>query len=99
MNLLQQTINFLHHNGQLPTNVLYVAARNQYMSWDEFAIQADTEYDNGYGSANVHESVLVVGTDWWLERHEYDGSEWWEFKTQPTKPKQHNPQVSIFHTP
>lgn len=22
----------------------------------------------------------------WLERHEYDGSEWWEYKTMPTEP-------------
>lgn len=27
---------------------------------------------------------MVVGDDWWLERHEYDGSEWWEFKRLPS---------------
>jgi hypothetical protein len=31
--------------------------------------------------------IIVVGKDWWLERHEYDGSEWWEFKTMPDKNK------------
>lgn len=26
---------------------------------------------------------VVVGKDFWLERGEYDGSEWWSFKTTP----------------
>lgn len=29
-----------------------------------------------------------MGDDWWLERHEYDGSEWFELKELPDKPKQ-----------
>lgn len=29
-----------------------------------------------------------MGDDWWLERHEYDGSEWFELKECPDKPKQ-----------
>lgn len=24
--------------------------------------------------------------DWWLERAEYDGAEWWDYMTYPTKP-------------
>ena len=24
-----------------------------------------------------------LGRDFWLERHEYDGSEWWEYKSIP----------------
>jgi len=28
-----------------------------------------------------------VGDDWWLERHEYDGSEWWVFQKLPIKPQ------------
>lgn len=29
----------------------------------------------------------MAGDDWWLERAEYDGSEWWKFKTLPVEPK------------
>lgn len=32
-------------------------------------------------------SLKIVGDNWWLERHEYDGAEWFEFKTLPQKPK------------
>ena len=30
---------------------------------------------------------VAVGDNWWLERAEYDGSEWWEFKTIPKEPR------------
>lgn len=26
---------------------------------------------------------MVVGCDWWLERHEYDGAESWSYKVLP----------------
>lgn len=32
--------------------------------------------------------LIVVGKDFWLERHEYDGSEWWEFKSIPMEPEE-----------
>lgn len=35
----------------------------------------------------VDTALLVVGKDFWLERHEYDGSEWWEFKALPFEPE------------
>jgi hypothetical protein len=44
------------------------------------------EYDAGYGSQNLYGNVwLKDGT--WLERGEYDGSEWWEYKECPRIPK------------
>ncbi|WP_421354963.1 hypothetical protein [Streptococcus suis] len=42
-----------------------------------------TNYDSGYGSANVATDLVVVGKNWWLERGEYDGSEWWNYKESP----------------
>lgn len=29
---------------------------------------------------------MIVGDDWWLERHEYHGGENWVFITKPEKP-------------
>ena len=40
-------------------------------------------YDNGYGGHEIDLSLVVVGDDWWLERAEYDGLEWFAFKQQP----------------
>ena len=47
---------------------------------------ADVEYDDGFGGQTVAKDLLVVGDGWWLERNEYDGSEWWEFRRPPQKP-------------
>lgn len=50
----------------------------------------DVEYDNSFGYTKVALDLVVVGEDWWLERHEYwyenDCSGWWEFKRMPVKP-------------
>jgi len=37
-------------------------------------------------SGIIRNDLYVVGEDWWLERGEYDGSEWWEFKRLPECP-------------
>ncbi len=39
----------------------------------------DFDYDAGFGRQELFGTVIL--TDYrWLERHEYDGSEWWELK-------------------
>lgn len=30
---------------------------------------------------------MLVGEEWWIERCEYDGAEWWEFKCIPARSK------------
>ncbi|NDE60016.1 MAG: hypothetical protein EB010_11475 [Acidimicrobiia bacterium] len=50
-----------------------------------FLDQLDKEYDSGYGQQEL------LGTVWftdgtWMERGEYDGSEWWELRERPEVP-------------
>ncbi len=40
-------------------------------------------YNAGYGSLVIDPGLKIIGEDWWLERSEYDGKEWWEFKKMP----------------
>lgn len=85
--LLQETIEILNDNGKSPTDVEWVGKYDGYYTWKEFEKQAkDIRYDSGWGYPEINMSLVVVGKDFWLERHEYDGSEWWEFKTLPIKP-------------
>lgn len=42
----------------------------------------DFSYDNGYGIQFIHGTVML-DDDSWLERCEYDGSEWWEHRRKP----------------
>ena len=46
----------------------------------------DFNYDNGYGGQELYGKVWL-GDNAWLERGEYDGSEWWSYKKLPEIPK------------
>ncbi len=85
-NLLAGTLEIMNGHGKAPTDVRWVGSSDGMFvgTWADFAQRANFEYDSGFGSAQVAEQLVVVGDDWWLERGEYDGSEWWEFKTVPT---------------
>lgn len=42
------------------------------------------KYDHGFGGQNLF-GWVVFDDGTWLERGEYDGSEWWEYKQCPTR--------------
>ena len=87
MNLLKETEKILKENGKSFDDVKWIGNKDYYIDIDKFIEVADTEYDDDYGGAKVALDLIIVGKDWWLERAEYDGSEWWEFKQMPKKPK------------
>lgn len=89
-NLLDETLDTLSTHGKEYEDVYWVGNGTFHFSWDAFkAVAENTDYDAGFGSAEIAKDLLIVGNNWWLERHEYDGSEWWEFKTTPAKPPLH----------
>jgi len=87
MNLLKETIEALKKHGKTPEDVLWVGSKDgEYaISWKEFEEIADVEYDNGYGAAEIAYDLVVVGENWWLERKDYDGKEWWEYMEPPKR--------------
>ena len=61
----------------IPITEFFIAARN-------------TNYDNGFGVAAIPLDIVIVMKDGcWFEREEYDGSEWWAYKTPYKKPMIH----------
>ena len=55
--------------------------------YDNFIKKLDVEYDDGYGSQELFGTVwLKDGT--WMDRGEYDGSEWWNHQVCPDVPKE-----------
>lgn len=88
-NFLEETLLNLAANGKLPSDVLWVGDKENFCSWEEFSISANFEYDRGYGADFIDRNLKIVGDSWWMERHEYDGSEWWEFKTLPIRPREY----------
>lgn len=93
INLLSETIEMLKSNNKKESDILFVVGkignyiyddeRKVKVNWNTFKKYADVFYDNGFGGNEIKMSLKVVGTDFWLERHEYDGSEWWEYKEMP----------------
>ena len=96
INFLKETLNKIEENSVSPDDVLYVFNSFGYCSWEEFEKLANFDYDNGYGLIAIDLNLIVRGSDWWLERGEYDGSEWWEFCREPIKDKQTHMQNWTF---
>lgn len=90
MNLLAETIEALEAHDKCPAEVLWVGRKvSNYnpmyykSTWDDFSNKANFTYDEGYGGVNIPLDLVIVGDGFWLERHEYDGAEWWEYKELP----------------
>jgi hypothetical protein len=52
----------------------------------EFFHRLDFEYDNGFGGQELFGTIWLMKENTWLERGEYDGSEWWAYKECPKIP-------------
>lgn len=86
-NLLTETIFELEQHDKTFEDVVWVGTTEVEMPVEVFVELANKYYDEGFGSQKVATDLLVCGDGWYMERHEYDGSEWWEYKTTPTRPK------------
>lgn len=50
---------------------------------EAFLNELDFEYDSGYSIQYLFGTIWLKSNEAWLERGEYDGSEWWEYKERP----------------
>jgi len=87
MNLLNETIEKLKKYNKKIEDIKWVGSNKHYIDIEDFKKLANKNYDSSYGCMEVATNLLIVGEDWWLERHDYDGSEWWEYKKIPKKPE------------
>lgn len=83
MNLLKETVEILEENGRTLDDVKHICGSKHQITKEDFIRLADTEYYEGFGTQYVATDLMIIGDDFWLERHEYDGSEWWEYKELP----------------
>lgn len=96
MNLLEETEKKLSQFGKTWSDVNWIGGDDFTISINEFRELANKEYDNGFGGQEVARDLIIAGSDWWFERGEYDGSEWWDFKTLPKKPTEQKSVKSLF---
>lgn len=86
-NLWEETIKVLNENGKTFDDVISIFGNDFTISKENFeAVAKETYYDSGYGWQLIAMDLTILGEGWWLVRGEYDGKEWWEFKTYPMPP-------------
>ena len=85
MNFKEETLEELKEHGKTWEDVKFIQGKDFSVanSKEEILELMDFEYYDGYGSPDIATDLVIVGDKWWLERHEYDGSEWWEYKELP----------------
>lgn len=54
--------------------------------YKEFLDKLNFEYDAGYGGQELFGTVWLMEDHIWLDRGEYDGSEWWAYNKCPQVP-------------
>lgn len=86
-NLLLETLAVLKKHNKTEEEVIWVGTDKEMTIFENFKKQADLVYDEGFGNIEIDTSLVIVGKNWWLERAEYDGSEWWVFKASPVSSK------------
>ena len=95
-NLLKETKAVLKEHGKSFDDVAWIWCEEYQIPVASFMSLADQEYNDGYGSPKVATNLVVVGKGFWLERAEYDGSEWWEYKEPIPMPIETRGVKSLF---
>ena len=85
LNLLKETISILKEHNKTLEDIVFITdgKHNSKVNSEELTEILNVNYDNGLGGTEIEDSLKLVGSDFWLERNEYDGSEWWEYKELP----------------
>ena len=81
---LLQVLNSIKKNqSDISWRLVYTADYSEVSEAFTSIDQLDFSYDSGYGTQKLF-GVVYFNDNTWLERGEYDGSEWWEHITTPT---------------
>lgn len=88
--LRDETIGFMERRGLRVEDVAFCQVERKgkpyQFTFDTFYRSAGFKYDAGYGGQKVEATLKIVFKDGsWMERGEYDGAEWWEFRACPVR--------------
>ena len=87
-NFLKETSRALKEFNKTPIDVhsvvLCYKGTPWALTWSQFEVLAeDVFYNKSFGNTVVNSTLKIVGLDWWLERMDYDGEEWWKYQEHP----------------
>ena len=86
-NFKEETLRILENRNKSIEDIRWIGCECFKIEPKEFWKLANRNYDNGYGGWEIPLDLLIVGDDWWMERREYDGSEWWEYREKFVEPE------------
>lgn len=83
--ILDETIQAIKESNHKITDISFIGSADGYAcTWEQFrklAEQDDNNYYSGLGGQTLATDLVIVFADGeYLERGEYDGSEWWEHR-------------------
>ena len=87
VNAREELINFIGECNKIIEDIdyLHIYVKGiEITSIEEINKLSNITYNSGYGTQELYGAVVFKDKSW-LERGEYDGSEWWKYKTVPTK--------------
>lgn len=86
INLLKETTHILEQHKKTLNDIEYIYLGDKCIKSKNVDLNEllNFEYDDGYGKVEINTVFRLVGKDFWLERDEEDGSEWWKFETKPS---------------
>ena len=81
-NLWKETLEILEKHKKTYDDVICICSDDYRISKDNYKeIAEQTNYYDGYGAQEVVSDLRLYGDNWYIERAEYDGSEWFEYRT------------------
>lgn len=86
MNAKQELLKILKENNKTVDNIVAIFIKYELSYTKIIEINKIEQLDFNYTDGGVQELfgyVLLDDQDW-LERHDYDGAEWWEYKKYPS---------------
>lgn len=94
MNLLNETRYEMIGIGKTISDIKFIGSHDGVYGCtiEEFEKLANIEYNDGYGSQEIPEDLVILfNDDSYLARWEYDGSEGWKYMKSPVKPESYKP--------
>jgi len=95
MDLLKETTEIMDRSNLFIEDIEYINYGDDWDSkitmgsydWEWFLEYCKdyTNYDNGYGTPKIGNIEIVFNNGTWLDRGEYDGSEWWDVLSTPER--------------
>ena len=81
MNHLDEILTVLRDNGKLQSDIRFCESGELCFTW--LALKQVLAQASGH--RHIRSDLKIVGNGWWLERDQWDGDDFWVFKTTPNQ--------------